>query len=60
MKFFCLTLVVVGVTLSCGRAADRPNVIVILVDDLGYGDIGAFGQKIIPVGKMSLKKRVKP
>ena len=29
-----------------------PNIIFILVDDLGYGDIGAFGQKIIPAGKM--------
>jgi len=45
MKFFCLILVVVGVTLSCGRAADRPNVIVILVDDLGYECVGANGGK---------------
>jgi arylsulfatase A-like enzyme len=25
------------------RAADRPNVVVILVDDMGYGDLGAHG-----------------
>lgn len=33
-----------------GLAADaprQPNIIFILADDLGYGDIGAFGQKII-------------
>jgi len=29
------------------RAADRPNVIFILADDLGYGDLGCFGQKLI-------------
>ena len=28
-------------------AADRPNVIFILADDLGYGELGAFGQKKI-------------
>src|SRR5581483_8677653 len=33
---------------SPGRAADRPpNVVFILADDLGYGDLGCFGQKLI-------------
>jgi len=29
--------------LSCAVAAGHPNVLVILVDDLGYGDVGAYG-----------------
>ena len=29
------------------QAADKPNIIFILADDLGYGDIGCFGQKLI-------------
>jgi arylsulfatase A len=29
------------------HAADKPNVIFILADDLGYGDLGCFGQKLI-------------
>jgi arylsulfatase A-like enzyme len=28
-------------------AADKPNVIYILADDLGYGDVGCYGQKLL-------------
>src|SRR5687768_12640653 len=41
---------VVLIAFSCAipaRAADRPNVVLIFADDLGYGDIGCFGHPTI-------------
>ena len=33
--------------ISCDKLKEQPNIIYILADDLGYGELGVFGQKII-------------
>lgn len=35
-------------TLIAGQAAARPNIVLILADDLGYGSLGCYGETQIP------------
>lgn len=37
---------------AAGAAAKRPNVVFILADDLGYGDLGCYGQKVIQTPRL--------
>ena len=37
---------------SADRSVSKPNLIFILADDLGYGDIGCFGQKVIQTPRL--------
>ena len=39
---------------SCDQSPVRPNIIYILADDLGYGELGVYGQKIIETPNIDL------
>lgn len=49
---FLLPFLVRGCDSSQKGVDETPNIIFIMADDLGYGDIGAFGQKIIETPRL--------
>ena len=46
--FFLAGFFAAGLCASSASAADQPNILVIVADDLGYGDIGVHGGKLVP------------
>ena len=45
IRAFALFLFFMSIPAQAAR--DKPNLILILADDLGYGDLGCFGQKVL-------------
>jgi len=43
MRSFLLTLLLLAASFPATQAAAPPNIVIIFMDDLGYGDIGPFG-----------------
>lgn len=47
MRTFLLLLAIAGVSVVSSIAADKPNIVFFLADDLGYGELGCYGQEKI-------------
>lgn len=48
-----MTLVAIGVALTAeAEGADQPNLVFVMADDLGYGDLGCFGQAVIETPRL--------
>jgi len=52
-KIFTATMLVCAMvfTATSVQAADKPNIVFILTDNLGYGEIGGYGGGLIRGGK---------
>ena len=48
MRFFLFAANVVLAVSSGAIAAERPHIIYILTDDMGYGDLGCYGGQLVP------------
>lgn len=47
MKHLPLSVALFALLVPGARAADRPNVVLVVTDDQGYGDLGAHGNPIV-------------
>src|SRR5580765_6119187 len=47
MERIITIVITLCLTFSAAHAANRPNIVFVLCDDLAQGDVGCYGQKLI-------------
>ena len=48
LQGFFKCVIVLPLLYSCSQEVDKPNVVIIYTDDIGYGDVGIYGADQIP------------
>lgn len=54
-KYFFISALIASLCLPCPGlcfSADKPNIIFIMADDLGYGELGCYGQQVIQTPRL--------
>ena len=54
-----LALLLPACLLSCAVADDfePPNVVFVMVDDMGWADLGSYGQKVVPTPELNVVRQ---
>jgi len=50
--FFCCMIILLNLPILTARGDERPNVVLVMTDDQGYGDIAAHGNRMIQTPAM--------
>lgn len=56
-RYLLIVIALCGALLAPSRAAERPNILLIIADDMGYSDLGCFGGEIQTPNLDALAKR---
>ena len=47
IRFLSIPIIVIGVTVKCFAISRQPNVVIVMTDDQGFGDVHSHGNKFI-------------
>ena len=47
IRFLSIPIIVIGVTVKCFAISKQPNVVIVMTDDQGFGDVHSHGNEFI-------------